>query len=590
MELNWEKIRAWCLEYKKDVPCLSEPDAAKTHPPCGDTMSQWQQELEDMLKGPLFDSFLNAMGLTKVAIFGVSTLSGLLCRKISQQGTKVLCFIDKNPAATCFETKKVVRPWDVDTYREAEIIFFTEYPSKENTRFMQRFQKRLHKNGSGQAVFISGIMGMLYPLFKFGSQLSTIKENRNIEIHLFNRYSLRDFKNHTDEEKMLLNSPAEICPYAKTIRTDSGIRHADCRGESLNIINGVRYTSDVPAIYQRKVHLFGDCNIFGYGTDDSHTIASRLQRKLNRIAKDSCRVINHGIQGLNVLCSLSFETIQNTSLKDGDILLFLYDSSLYMREYQKFFHAFYEYLDIGFHDLYEPFAEKRLSSPQKLLYLDQVHLSSDGMKVAADSFALAILKGKMMGIKQTGAIVMAANPFTKGHRYLIEEALKKSDSLYIFVVQEEGFAFTFEERFQLVKEGTKDLENIHVRPSGKYILSNITFPGYFLKESKEEITVDPATDIELFGTYIAPQFHISTRFVADEPLCGVTRQYNEGMKEAFPLYHIALEEIKRKEINGVPISASLVRKLIKEDKWEEIKELVPPSTYAYLLQKNLSRT
>ncbi len=36
-----------------------------------------------------------------------------------------------------------------------------------------------------------------------------------------------------------------------------------------------------------------------------------------------------------------------------------------------------------------------------------------------------------------GAIVMNANPFTKGHRHLIEYALTKVDELIVFVVQED---------------------------------------------------------------------------------------------------------------------------------------------------------
>lgn len=38
--------------------------------------------------------------------------------------------------------------------------------------------------------------------------------------------------------------------------------------------------------------------------------------------------------------------------------------------------------------------------------------------------------------KKIGAIVMNCNPFTLGHRYLIETASKQVDTLYIFVVEE----------------------------------------------------------------------------------------------------------------------------------------------------------
>ena len=43
--------------------------------------------------------------------------------------------------------------------------------------------------------------------------------------------------------------------------------------------------------------------------------------------------------------------------------------------------------------------------------------------------------------------------------------------------------------------------------------------------------------------------------------------------------------IPRKEINGVPISASKVRKLAKNGEFDKIKELVPNLTLQYLKEK-----
>ena len=76
--------------------------------------------------------------------------------------------------------------------------------------------------------------------------------------------------------------------------------------------------------------------------------------------------------------------------------------------------------------------------------------------------------------KTVGAIVMNCNPFTYGHRYLIEEACKIVDLLIIFVVEENQSLFSFAERFAMVCEGTSDLEKVMVVPSGEYILSNET--------------------------------------------------------------------------------------------------------------------
>lgn len=183
-----------------------------------------------------------------------------------------------------------------------------------------------------------------------------------------------------------------------------------------------------------------------------------------------------------------------------------------------------------------------------------------------------------------GAIVMNCNPFTYGHRYLIEYAAKKMDSLYIFVVEEDCSFFKFADRIQMVKQGTKDLENVIVVPSGRWVLSNETLPVYFEKEQKQEAQVDASKDLEIFARYIAPPLGITKRFVGEEPTDKVTRQYNRQMQEMLGDFGIELEIIPRKELDGVAISASNVRRYMKEGNWEAVKRLVPETTYEILVK------
>lgn len=56
-----------------------------------------------------------------------------------------------------------------------------------------------------------------------------------------------------------------------------------------------------------------------------------------------------------------------------------------------------------------------------------------------------------------GAIVMNANPFTLGHRYLAQRAAESCDSVHIFVVREDASEFSFEDRLRMVREGVKDI-------------------------------------------------------------------------------------------------------------------------------------
>lgn len=181
----------------------------------------------------------------------------------------------------------------------------------------------------------------------------------------------------------------------------------------------------------------------------------------------------------------------------------------------------------------------------------------------------------------TGSLVMNCNPFTLGHKYVIEQARKQCDQLIIFIVEEDLSFFPFSDRIQLVKEGTKDLDNIYVIGSGPYIISSATFPTYFLKSLDDQAEYYTHIDINMF-VKIMEKLHISKRFVGTEPLDQLTAYYNETMKEVLKDH---LQIIPRVEVEGQPISASRVRQLLEVKDFPKIKELVPQSTYDYLVEK-----
>jgi [citrate (pro-3S)-lyase] ligase len=182
----------------------------------------------------------------------------------------------------------------------------------------------------------------------------------------------------------------------------------------------------------------------------------------------------------------------------------------------------------------------------------------------------------------TGAIVMNCNPFTKGHRYLIELAASRVDTLIVFVVEQDLSFFRFRDRFKMVCDGVADLRNVRVLRSGKFIISTVTFPSYFSKDDPDLANFDASLDVDFFGEYVAPALNIGIRFFGSEPHCRVTGAYNRQMRESLPKFRIKVEEIARKEIGGRPISASQVREALKSNDWPKIKELVPDSTLHYL--------
>lgn len=173
-----------------------------------------------------------------------------------------------------------------------------------------------------------------------------------------------------------------------------------------------------------------------------------------------------------------------------------------------------------------------------------------------------------------GAIVINANPFTKGHRYLIEKAAAECGFVYVFVLSEDKSAFSAAERLSMVRRGAADLPNAAVLPTGRYLVSSATFPTYFLKDKSKAVQAFCDLDIAVFTSRFVPALGITRRYVGSEPLCPTTAAYNAAMAAALPAAGCELITVPRLEIGGVPISASRVRALLGEGKEDEAMELM----------------
>lgn len=184
-----------------------------------------------------------------------------------------------------------------------------------------------------------------------------------------------------------------------------------------------------------------------------------------------------------------------------------------------------------------------------------------------------------------GAIVANCNPFTLGHRYLVERAAKECDLLHLFILSEDKSLFPAEDRLALARAGTADLNNVVVHPTGDYLISAATFPTYFIKDKSRIPEIRCGLDLEVFCRWFAPALGITRRFVGTEPLSPVTEAYNRQLMEVLPGRGVEVTLIPRKEQNGAPISASRVRALLEEEKLEDIRPLVPETTMAYLERK-----
>ena len=402
--------------------------------------------------------------------------------------------------------------------------------------------------------------------------------------------------------------------------------HEDYASRYINVVNGYRVTCCQPDSYKHTIHIYGRCGVFGYAVEDCDTMPSQVQRYLIEKGVTDVRVVNHGLWGGED------NLIEHNFLEDvlgfdsGDIVVF------YMRHFQKpimkeilkcsvwysnFTKKWHESDDAlnGFYDrpghmndkgykvvaklisndLISHSFKSKSADLKKLDNLNMSHLTSYLKKHSNDDFAKEIKQFTNSILKQfpqdkninnCGAIVMNCNPFTNGHRYLIDYAAGKVDRLYIFVVEENKSVFAFEDRFKMVKQGTSDISNVVVVPSGKYVISAYTFPEYFMKDYVKEKNFDVSSDIEIFCKYIAPALSIKIRFAGEEPLDPVTAKYNKTMHEILPKHGMQFCVIPRIKLkDGNVINATKVRKLLVNRQFDSIREFVPDTTFDILMRK-----
>ena len=195
---------------------------------------------------------------------------------------------------------------------------------------------------------------------------------------------------------------------------------------------------------------------------------------------------------------------------------------------------------------------------------------------------------------KNGAIVMNANPFTKGHRYLIEQAASQVDNLYVIVVKEDRSRFPYAERKSMIEAGCAGLANVTVCEGSDYAISAATFPTYFLKQLDDATPTHIALDLDLFVRHIARPLGVTVRFAGSEPEDKLTRCYNKMMSEILPAggygskdnpagQPISFVEIPRLEQNGRPVSATALRSALDRGDLKAAMEFVPVSTVPYLI-------
>lgn len=265
-----------------------------------------------------------------------------------------------------------------------------------------------------------------------------------------------------------------------------------------------------------------------------------------------CLAVARARQGEGLLNQIVSHLIE-VQAQRGNTHLFLYTKP----QSAKFFG------DLGFYEV--------ASADGRLVFMEN-------RRQSFQRYCAALEKSRREG--RSAAVVMNANPFTLGHLYLVEKAAAENDVLHLFVLSEEAGPIPSAVRRRLVREGTAHLSNVICHDSGPYIISGATFPSYFLKDEDTVIRTHAALDLAVFGK-IAPCLNITRRYVGEERASRVTALYNQEMASRLPELGIDCRVIPRLERNGTPVSASAVRQAIHDGQLEQVRPLVPETTWNY---------
>lgn len=491
---------------------------------------------------------------------------------------------------------------EIRAYRTAlRIIFGDNYEGKDKLKtYKTFFSKEINFSDNQCALYLRKlqkkgikIIGLTFKDSAFYRQLIRKIENRFVTAgkNFCNRLPesmYQEFFGELYSEEYadgIMNMPIE-CE-----NSDGVLYLRECKSRYYNVVNGERCTLNQLDSDTGSIYFFGPCYIYGHYVEDKYTIESLLSKRISQEGGRK-RIVNCGNLGADSKNRYLFR-IMTTQFNRGDILVIDRPPENISGVY---------YLDLN-----RVLEEKNPASgwfvdavwhcnhKVNQLYADAIYdvlfpeLCKDesGWKEPLDkddSFIEQLYLSRYFNdfdtseYEQIGAIVMNCNPFTYGHRYLIEQALKMVDFLIIFVVEEDRSTFSFAERFAMVKMGVTDLTNVLIVPSGPFILSQMSFPEYFIKETSENIREHMEQDIKTFAEKIAPYLGIKYRLAGEEPEDEVTNQYNMTMKEILPEYGIKFVEVPRKTIGEEYISASFARRYIEKEDMDKLAGFLPVTT------------
>ena len=385
-------------------------------------------------------------------------------------------------------------------------------------------------------------------------------------------------------------------------KSDIFTRLKDCEGPYFNVVDGERVTPGQPSDAQHTIYFFGPCIAIGSYVEDRHTIESFLQKRLNETGYHY-KVVNCGCYETRYQ---EMVHITSTPMKPGDIIV----AHIENRDFPKT--TTIDLMDLL--DAHDVPSEWLLDMPMHCnhkvneIYANEIfnHMVAEGTLKLDENENLDPTKVEPVMLSRdlavnslyldlyfndfhpkegmtVGSIGMHGNPFTLGHRYLIETASKQVDRLFVLLIGDELGIFSYPERFAMAVDATSDLDNVTIVSGGPFQATRNVFRDYFVKINPSDMTKSALADTLIYAEVIAKRLGITHRFLGDEKHNPKMDFFNKLLLETLPKYGITAVELPRLAVHGHSISASTSRNAAIEGDLETLLDNVPAVTLKYLI-------
>lgn len=353
---------------------------------------------------------LKRRGYVNIGIYGGGVLGTLLYEDLDDTEINVRLVIDKENEPMFPYDVPIINPEQLDDSHHLDAIVVTVWSSETNNMDFVRICDALRKRTKCHILPINDLI-VDVDLYRAYKQTVEYVHDNGAKLYLLDyTRPLTKVKNPSSSEKRMkyvagVDKFIDSYPmdhledlfgdigyfsrdylsdtHGSPFMTKNGINYLiGVNRKYFNVIDACRVTTDIPSTFNHFVHMYGACLILGEFAEDSRTISSCLQRRINAELPGGkvYKVVNHGcwIGTMDpLLYQIScYKKIQATSLEKGDIVMLLTQNLEKMQYLDPSFNEYYV-----LHDISSAFDRPHNYGE---LFLDCEHITHRGYAMIAD--------------------------------------------------------------------------------------------------------------------------------------------------------------------------------------------------------------